>query len=33
LTLDEHTNVESDMYRYEEVNNRREKLKQKYDIA
>ena len=33
LTLDEHTNVESDMYRYEEVNKRREKLKQKYDIA
>ena len=33
LTLDEHSNVESDMYRYEEVNNRREQLKQKYDIA
>ena len=32
LTLDEHTNVESDMYRYEEVNKRREKLKQKYEI-
>ena len=32
LTLDEHTNVESDMYRYEEVNNRREHLKQKYEI-
>ena len=33
LTLDEHTNVESDMYRYEEVNNRREHLKQKYEIS
>jgi hypothetical protein len=32
LTLDEHTNVESDMYKYEEVNKRREKLKQKYEI-
>ena len=32
LTLDEHTNVENDMYRYEEVNKRREKLKQKYEI-
>lgn len=32
LTLDEHTNVESDIYRYEEVNNRREHLKQKYEI-
>jgi hypothetical protein len=32
LTLDEHTNVESDMYRYEEVNKRREQLKQKYEI-
>jgi hypothetical protein len=32
LTLDEHSNVESDMYRYEEVNKRREKLKQKYEI-
>jgi hypothetical protein len=26
LTLDEHTNVEADMYRYEEVNKRREQL-------
>lgn len=26
LTLDEHTNVESDMYKYEEVNKRREQL-------
>lgn len=33
LTLDEHTNVESDIYRYEEVNKRRDKLKKKYDIA
>jgi hypothetical protein len=33
LTLDEHTNVESDMYRYEEVNKRRDKLKQKYEIS
>jgi len=32
LTLDEHSNVESDMYRYEEVNKRREQLKQKYEI-
>lgn len=32
LTLDEHTNVESDMYRYEEVNKRRELLKKKYEI-
>jgi hypothetical protein len=32
LTLDEHTNVENDMYRYEEVNRRREQLKKKYDI-
>ena len=30
LTLDEHTNVENDMYRYEEVNKRREYLKKKY---
>lgn len=33
LTLDEHTNVESDMYKYEEVNNRREQLKEKYERA
>ncbi len=32
LTLDEHSNVESDIYRYEEVNKRREQLKQKYEI-
>ena len=33
LTLDEHSNVESDIYRYEEVNKRREQLKQKYENA
>lgn len=33
LTLDEHANVENDMYRYEEVNNRREQLKLKYERA
>ena len=33
LTLEEHSNVESDMYRYEEVNKRREQLKQKYENA
>lgn len=33
LTLDEHTNVESDMYKYEEVNIRREQLKEKYERA
>jgi hypothetical protein len=32
LTLDEHSNVESDIYRYEEVNKRREQLKKKYEI-
>ncbi len=31
LTLDEHTNVEADMYKYEEVNKRRESLKLKYE--
>jgi len=31
LTLDEHSNVESDMYRYEEVNRRREQLNLKYE--
>jgi hypothetical protein len=30
LTLDEHTKVENDMYKYEEVNKRREQLKIKY---
>jgi hypothetical protein len=32
LTLNEHTNVENDIYKYEEVNKRREYLKTKYDI-
>jgi len=32
LTMDEHTNVENDMYRYEEINTRREVLKRKYNI-
>ena len=31
LTLLEHEQVESDMYRYEEVNKKREQLIQKYD--
>lgn len=31
LTLDEHTNVESDMYKYPEVNKRRELLRIKYE--
>jgi len=30
--LDEHTNVENNMYRYEEVNKRRLQLKTKYNI-
>ncbi len=30
LTLDEHTNVENDMYKYEIVNKMREKLLKKY---
>ncbi len=30
LTLDEHSNVENDMYKYEEVNKRRDYLKAKY---
>jgi len=30
LTLDEHTNVENDMYRYDEINKRRELLINKY---
>ena len=33
LTLEEHDNVENDMYRYEEVNRRREYLLQKYERA
>jgi hypothetical protein len=32
LTLDEHSNVENDMYKYEEVNARRDLLKVKYDL-
>lgn len=32
LTLDEHTNVENDMYKYEEVNKRRNLLKTKYNL-
>lgn len=32
LTLDEHTNVEADIYKYEEVNKRREQLKIKYNL-
>ena len=31
LTLDEHTNVETDMYRYEIVNKMRENLLKKYE--
>ena len=31
LTFDEHNNVENDMYKYEEVNNRRKHLKIKYE--
>jgi len=33
LTLNEHDQVESDIYRYEEVNKRREQLKLKYERA
>ena len=33
LTLNEHESVELDMYKYEEINRRRELLKQKYGIA
>jgi hypothetical protein len=32
LTLQEHDQVEMDMYRYEEVNTRREKLLTKYNL-
>ena len=32
LTLDEHTNVENDIYRYEEVNKRRKYLKEKIQL-
>ncbi len=31
LTLDEHTNVDNNMYRYEEINNRRDYLIEKYN--
>lgn len=33
LTLNEHDQVESDMYRFEEVNKRRELLQKKYEIS
>jgi len=32
LSLIEHSNVENDMYKYEEINNRRISLKEKYNI-
>lgn len=32
LTLDEHTNVENDMYKYEKINKIRNQLKLKYGI-
>ena len=32
LTLEEHSNVENDMYKYEEVNERRKQLKIKYKL-
>jgi hypothetical protein len=32
LSLDEHINVEADIYKYEEVNKRREQLKIKYNL-
>ena len=32
LSLEEHANVEMDVYRYEEINRRREELKKKYDL-
>jgi hypothetical protein len=32
LTLNEHDQVESDVYRFEEINKRREQLKKKYEI-
>lgn len=31
LTFDEHNNVEMNIYKYEEVNKRRDKLKRKYE--
>lgn len=33
LSLDEHANVENDMYKYPEINKRREQLKIKYNIS
>ena len=33
LTMDEHNNVENDMYKYEEINRRREILQRKYTIT
>lgn len=33
LTFDEHNNVENDMYKYEEINERRKHLKLKYERA
>ena len=33
LTLDEHTNVETNIYKYEEVNKRRDLLKLKYESS
>lgn len=33
LTMDEHNNVENDIYKYEEINRRREILKRKYNIS
>lgn len=33
LSLEEHSNVENDIYRYDEVNKIREQLKLKYNIA
>jgi len=32
LSGDEHANVENDMYKYEEINSRREKLRKKYSL-
>ena len=32
LTLEEHDNVEMDMYKYEEINKKRELLKLKYNL-
>ena len=32
LTMWEHADVEADIYKFEEVNKRREQLKKKYEI-